>query len=427
VLNLSKRHGRSYDLVILGGGSAAFAAAIRTSEAGRTAALIERGTIGGTCVNVGCVPSKHLLVAGETYRNARENPFRSLRCTGEELDFHRAIRQKDEVVTRLRNEKYIDVLEGLDGIDLLRGSGIFTSQREVKVDGRKVPGRSFLIATGSWPWVPPIPGLKDVGYWTNVEGLEPDARPDSLMVIGGRALGLEFAQMYAHLGSEVTLLQRSDRIIPDEEPACSEALQAALTEEGVEIVTRAEPMKIHRENGGKAILAQVGGKRREFHADEILMATGRRPNTAGLNLTAIGVKVGRGGAVKVNREMRTTVPHIYAAGDVRGGQLLETTAAKEGFIAAENSLLRGHRKMDPGWHIPRAIFTSPQFAAVGYTEAEFLAKAGVCSCRTLPLDMVPKARIVGDSQGVVKMTIDPRSKRVVGVQMVFPDGRRSHP
>ncbi len=409
---------RDYDLVILGSGSAAFAAAIRASEAEKRVAMIERGTIGGTCVNVGCVPSKQLLVTGEFYRNAQENPFRALRCEGEALDFRNAIQQKDDIVLALRKDKYVDVVEELEGIDLIKGSGTFVSRNEVQVDGKRIKGKAFLVATGSNPWAPPVPGLKDVGYWTNVEGLSPKTQPDSLLVVGGRALGLEFAQMYAHFGTEVTLLQRSERIIPEEEPECSEALQRALEDEGIAILTRAEPREVRKENGNKVVVAKVAGNTKEFRADEILMATGRRPNTADLNLDKIGVGLGKSGEVRVDREMRTGVPRIFAAGDVRGGELLETTAAKEGFIAAGNALLSEHRKMDPEWQIPRAVFTSPQFAAVGYTEDEFSAKAKVCACRTLPMEVVPKAQIVGDTRGVIKMTIDPRNKRVMGVQIV---------
>ncbi len=415
---VGKMGSRAYDLVIIGGGSAAFAAAIRADELKKSVAMIERSEIGGTCVNVGCVPSKQLLVTGEFYRNARENPFSALRCERELLDFRKAIEQKDNIVLDLRKQKYIDVLEELEGVDLIEGRGTFASQREVQVDGRKVGGKAFLIATGSSPWVPPIPGLKDLAYWTNAEGLSPDSQPDSLIVIGGRALGLEFAQMYAQFGTDVTLLQRSDRIIPEEEPECSEALYEALAADGVTIITGAEPKEVREENGSKVVTTRVTGTTEDFRADELLMATGRRPNTVDLNLETVGVRTGNRGEIKVNREMRTNVPHILAAGDVRGGQFLETTAAKEGFIAAENALLGSNRRMDPPEQIPRAIFTSPQFAAVGYTEEEFSAEAGVCACRTLPMEVVPKAQIVGDTRGVIKMAIDPRTKRIVGVQIV---------
>ncbi|MFQ5870566.1 MAG: mercury(II) reductase [Candidatus Geothermarchaeales archaeon] len=409
---------QAYDIVILGGGSAAFAAAIRASELGKTAALIERGTIGGTCVNVGCVPSKHLLVTGEFYRQAQRNPFRGLKCEGEVLDFSKVIEQKNEVVSGLRRRKYIDVLEELDGVDHLQGSGAFLSDHEVKVDGRRVNGSAFLIATGSSPWAPPIRGLREAGYWTNVEGLSPGGQPESLLVIGGRALGLEFAQMYAAFGTEVTLLQRSERIIPEEELECSEALRVALEEEGVGILTGTQPKEVHKKNGRKVVVANVAGVTKHLEAEEILVATGRRPNTAELGLDRAGVKLGGRGEVKVSREMRTNVSHIYAAGDVRGGQLLETTAAKEGFIATGNALLDEKREMDPPEKVPRAIFTSPQFAAVGYTEERFSAVAGACACRTLPMEVVPKAQVIGDTQGVIKMTIDPRNKRIVGVQIV---------
>ncbi len=407
-----------YDLLILGGGSGAFSAAIRASELGMTAAMVERGTIGGTCVNVGCVPSKQLLVTAETYRNAQRNPFEGLHCEGETLDFPKVIEQKKAVVRDLRHRKYEDVLKELEGVDYIQGSGTIASPHEVKVNGRRLRGHSLLIATGSSPWVPAIPGLKRTGYWTNVEGLEPEQQPESLLVIGGRAQALEFAQMYAMLGTEVTLLQRSERIIPKEEPEASEALTAALEDDGVRILTQARPTEVRNEAGEKVVAAKVAGTTKEFRAEEILMATGRRPNTAELRLESIGVKLGKLGEVIVDREMRTSIPHIFAAGDVRGGENLETTAAKEGFIVAENALAEGHLKMDPPEKVPRAIFTSPQFAAVGYTEEEYSALRGMCACRTLPLDLVAKAQVVGDTRGMIKMGIDPESKVVVGVQIV---------
>ncbi|MFQ5919769.1 MAG: mercury(II) reductase [Thermoplasmata archaeon] len=408
----------TYDLLILGGGSAAFSAAIRASELGKTAAMIERGTIGGTCVNVGCVPSKQLLVTGKTFRTARRNPFEGLHCEGETLDFSGAVEQKEQVVRNLRHQKYEDVLAELEGVDYIQGSATFASPHEVKVNEDRLHGNSVLIAVGSRPWVPPIPGLKGVGYWTNVEGLSPDRQPESLLVIGGRAQGLEFAQMYAMLGSEVTLLQRSERIIPTEEPQAAEALTQALEEDGVRILTQAHPTEVWEKAGKKVVVARVAGKSEQFSADAILMATGRRPNTSELGLKRIGVDLGKEGKVIVDREMRTSVPHIYAAGDVRGGENLETTAAKEGFIVAENALAGGHRRMDLPEKVPRAIFTSPQFAAVGYTEEQYSALRGVCSCRTLPLDTVSKAQIVGDTSGMIKMTIDPETRVVVGVQIV---------
>ncbi|MFQ5553165.1 MAG: mercury(II) reductase [Thermoplasmata archaeon] len=406
-----------YDLVILGGGSAGFAAAIRASELGKSVALVHRGTIGGTCVNVGCVPTKHLLSVAETFREATANPFRSLRCEGERQDFRETVRQKNEVVQDLRKTKYEDVLAELEGVTHFDGIGVFASPHEVRVNNAKIRGRFFLLATGSSPWAPSIPGLNEGEFWTNVEGLSPQRRPDSLIVVGGRAQGLEFAQMYTRFGTEVTLLQRSSRILPTAEPEASEALHAALEEDGVAIRTEVEVRRV-RDNGEKVITATVGTKQEEFRAAALLMATGRRANTPDLNLKDAGVAMGEEGEVLVDPQMRTSVPHIFAAGDVRGGEMLETTAAKEGFLAAENALLDAGRPMDPPEMVPRAVFTDPQFASVGDTEASYSARRGVCSCRTIPMDLVSKARIIGDTRGLVKMTIDPETRVVVGVQIV---------
>ncbi len=406
-----------YDLVILGGGSAGFAAAIRASELKKTVAIVHEGAIGGTCVNVGCVPSKHLLAVGKTFRGATWNPFQSLRCEGEQFNLSAAVKQKDDLVRELRRSKYEDVLAGLGGVIHVDGRAFFSSAREVKVNGTTIRGRSFLIATGSSPWVPPLPGLEDHGYWTNVEGLSPTSQPESLLVVGGRAQGLEFAQMYARFGTEVTLLQRSPRIIPTAEPEASEALRQALEEEGIAIWTGAQLQRV-RADGEKVVVAVVDGEEKEFRAAELLMATGRRANTADLNLADAGVRIGGQGEVVVDPQMQTTAPHIFAAGDVRGGEMLETAAAKEGFLAAENALLGAGRAMDPPEVVPRAIFTDPQFAAVGYTEAEYSEMTGACSCRTIPMEVVAKAQIIGDTRGLVKMIIDPQSRVIVGVQIV---------
>ncbi len=406
-----------YDLVILGGGSAGFAAAIRASELKKTVTIVHEGTIGGTCVNVGCVPSKHLLTVAETFRAATSNPFQSLRCEGEQFDLSAAVKQKDDIVRDLRKSRYEDVLAGLEGVNHVDGRGSFSTAREVMVNGSTIRGQSFLIATGSSPWVPPIPGLEEHGYWTNVEGLSPTSQPESLLVVGGRAQGLEFAQMYARFGTEVTLLQRSQRILPTAEPEASEALRQALEEEGIAIWTGVQLQRV-RADGEKVVVAVVDEEEKEFRGAELLMATGRRANTADLNLEDAGVQTGGQGEVVVDPQMRTTAPHIFAAGDVRGGEMLETAAAKEGFLAAENALIDAGRAMDPPEVVPRAVFTDPQFAAVGYSEEEYSAMTGACSCRTIPMEIVPKARIIGDTRGLVKMTIDPQSRVIVGVQIV---------
>ena len=406
-----------FDLVILGSGSAAFAAAIKAGDHGAKTAMIERSTLGGTCVNVGCVPSKNLLRAGELRYYDSHREFPGIRPGRTTLEFNRIIEQKNRIVTGLRKEKYSDVLKSLPSTKLFRGNARFVSKTRVKVDGINVDGRRFIVATGSSPGIPSIPGIESVGYLTNVEALSLRNKPTSMVVLGGRALGLEFAQMYSHMGTKVTLLQRSDRIIPEEEPEISEALRQYLENEGIEIKTGVQVKRAYQTQGEKVVVANARGREFEARADELLLATGRDPNTDLLGLETVPVGLRNDGAVRVNREMHTTAPHVWAAGDVIGEPMLETIAAKEGATAAENALLGTHRKID-FLPVPRAVFTSPQVASVGLTEKQAHEHGYECTCRTIPMSKVPKAIVIRDMRGLVKMVADASTGRILGVHIL---------
>jgi mercuric reductase len=408
----------NYDLIIIGGGAAAFSAAIKANSYSVRTAMIERGTLGGTCVNVGCVPSKNLLAAGEQLRASRNPSYPSVKPCDAGFDFGQAIREKDKLVNVLRKQKYRDVLESLEHVCLIEGSAAFVSKNKVKVDGRMLTAKKFVIATGSSAFVPKFRGIENVKYLTNIEALSPEEKPSSMIVVGGRALGLEFAQMYSRFGTQITLLQRSDRIIPEHEPEISTGLHGYLAEEGIEVVTGVDVKEAWQKNSSKFVKASVNGKERTFEAEQLLMATGRKPNTADLHLENAGVKVRQDGAIIVNSEMRTSVPHVWAGGDVVGEPMLETLAAKEGATAAENALTGSHKKVDL-LSVPSAIFTSPQVASVGLTEKQMMQKYGYCSCRTLGMDKVPKALTVNDTKGLIKMAVDPKKKnRIVGVHIL---------
>ena len=406
-----------FDLVVLGSGSAAFAAAIKAADHGAKTAMIERSTLGGTCVNVGCVPSKNLLRAGELQYYDSHREFPGIRPGRTRLEFNRIIEQKNQIVRGLRKEKYSDVLRSLPSTKLFRGNARFVSKTRVKVDGINVDGKKFVVATGSSPRIPSIPGIENVGYLTNVEALSLKNKPASMVVLGGRALGLEFAQMFSHMGTRVTLLQRSDRIIPEEEPEISEALRQYLESEGIEIKTGVHVKRVYQTKGEKVIVATVKGREIEARGDELLLATGRDPNTNLLGLEIVPVGLRKDGAVKVNLEMRTTAPHVWAAGDVIGEPMLETIAAKEGAAAAENALLGTHRKID-FLPVPRAIFTSPQVASVGFTEKQAHEEGYECTCRTIPMSKVPKAIVIRDTRGLVKMVADASTGRILGVHIL---------
>lgn len=413
-----------YDLVILGQGSAAFAAAIKADELGVRTALIGKNRtkgalLGGTCVNVGCVPSKHLLTVGASYQDSYEGPFRAIRYGKTRLDFMKTIAEKDALVMKFRKQKYADVLESLQKVDYVEGEAAFTSANKVSAGGRTITGRKFLIATGARASVPQVKGLEGVGYLTNEEALNLHKLPGSIIVIGGRALGLEFAQMYAQFGTKVTMLQRGERILPEHEPEISAALRESLEAEGIRIHTGVRPEEVSRRAGRKVVRAAIGSASREFEAEELLFATGRTPNTDRLNASGAGAQLDDNGFVKVNDEMQTSAPNIWAAGDVIGEPMLETIAAKEGAVAVHNAFTDSRKRIDFS-QVPKAVFTSPEVASVGLTDAQANGQGIKCSCGILPLDLVPKARIIGDTRGLIKIVADTTSKRVVGVHVMAP-------
>lgn len=406
-----------YDLIILGSGATAFAAALKASELDVKVAMVERGTVGGTCVNVGCVPSKNLLRAAEMIYYRKHPNYDAIAVDNGKFSLKEIVEKKDELILSLRNSRYVNVLDSIPNISLIKGSASFVSKNEVKVNGKKLYGKKFIIATGSSPNIPPIQGINDADYLTNVEALSLKEVPDSMIVLGGGPLGLEFAQMYAHFGTKVILLQRSSRIAPKEESEISEALRQYLEEEGITIYTNAQASNVRKKGDAKIIRFNVNGDVREIEAEQLLVATGRTPNTADLHLENAGVKVRQDGAVIVNSEMRTSSPHIWAGGDVIGMPMLETIAAKEGAIAAENTLKNAGKKID-FLSIPHAIFTSPQVASVGLTEVQMTEKMKVCSCRTLPMSDVPKAKVVHEERGLIKMAVHPKTGRIFGVHIL---------
>jgi len=322
-----------YDLIILGQGSAAFAAAIKANDLGVKTAMIggnaTPGTlIGGTCVNVGCMPSKNLITVGTLFYYASNNSFEGIKYEKGKVDFKKIIEQKDKMVEKFRKEKYADVVENLKNVTYINGKGKFVSKDEIEVNSQIFKGKKFIIAVGARTNIIPVKGIENIDYLTNEEILGLKELPESLCVVGGRALGLEFAQMFAHFGTKVTVLQRSDRILPEHEPEISVALKQYLEEEGITIYTGTKIDNVSKKGKNKVISFSANGKTKEIECEQLLFATGRRPNTDGLGLEKAGVKTDEKGFVTVNNGMQTSAEHVFAAGDVIGEPMLETIAAK---------------------------------------------------------------------------------------------------
>jgi mercuric reductase len=406
----------SFDLAIVGSGSAAFSAAIRASELGARVAMVERGTVGGTCVNVGCVPSKVELAAAAQHNRAGHNRFPGVVTSADGVDLDGIVAGKDEIVRSLRQERYLDLVEHY-GFELVRGTARFVDSDTLLVDGQPLPADRYLLATGASPAVPPIDGLAEAGFFTSTSALELTELPKRLAVVGGNYVGVELAQLFARLGSEVTVLELLDRIAPFEEPEASTVLEDAFADEGITVVTGARVGRVSREASGTVAHATVDGNEQRYSVDEILVATGRRANTELLALDRAGVGTTDQGQVAVDPTLRTTNPRVFAAGDVTAAPQFVYVAAAMGAAAAENALLNGERTIDYS-AVPRITFTNPQIAAVGLTDAQAKAEGIDCSCRTLPLDYVPRALVERDTRGMAKLVVERATRRVVGATIV---------
>lgn len=398
-----------YDLAIIGSGGAAFAAAIRASTLGARVAVIERGEIGGTCVNVGCVPSKTLLAAADAFHHASAHPFDGVPTSSGTADLRALVAQKDELVAGLRKAKYLDLAPEY-GFELLHGQASFAGDDRLAVDGREVRARAYLVATGAEPAVPDIAGLRDGGYLTSTTAMELDEVPRRLVTIGGGFVGMEQGQLFSRLGAEVTIV---GRLAPQAEPEMAAWIGRAFADEGIRVVP--ERVASVERDGDTTVVVTDRGTRIE--TDAILVASGRSPRVADLDLATAGVSLDERGFVAVDGELRTSNPRVFAAGDVAGGPQFVYTAAAQGNVAAENAVTESHRTMDY-LGVPSVVFTSPSLASAGLTEAEALAAGHACDCRVLELADVPRAVVNRDTRGAVKLVVDADSRKVIGVHAV---------
>ena len=411
---------RPLRIAVIGSGGAAMAAALRAVDQGAQVTLIERGVVGGTCVNVGCVPSKIMIRAAHIAHLRRESPFDDgIAASSPAILRDRLLAQQQGRVEELRHAKYEGILADTPSVTVLHGEARFQDDRRLIVrlnDGaeREVAFDRCLIATGAGPAAPPIPGLSETPYWTSTEALASETLPRRLAVIGSSVVAVELAQAFARLGSQVTILARSTLFFR-EDPAIGEAVTAAFRAEGIEVLEHTQASSVAYSDG-EFVLAVGDG---ELRANKLLIATGRTPNTRDLALEAAGVAVNAQGGVVVDSAMRTSAPHIYAAGDCTDQPQFVYVAAAAGTRAAIN-MTGGDAVLDLAT-MPAVVFTDPQVATVGYSEAEAHHEGIETNSRLLTLDNVPRALANFDTRGFIKLVAEAGSGRLIGVQAVTPD------
>ncbi len=404
-------------IAVIGSGGAAMACAIKAADAGARVTVIERGTLGGTCVNIGCVPSKVMIRSAEIARTRGTSPFDDgITAQAPRLDRAVLVARQQGLVDSLRGAKYEDVPAGFSNIEVIHGEARFRDRttlvvRETKGCQTEVPFDHVLVATGARPAVPDIPGLADTPFWTSTEALVAPEIPPRLLVLGASVVAAELAQAFQRLGSQVTMLARST-LLSREDPLIGSTIQAVFEEEGMEVLTQTVVHSVAYDGAVFTVETNHGTRQ----AEHLLVATGRTPNTAALGLEEVGVATTGDGAIVVDDRLATNVPGIWSAGDCTTMPQYVYVAAAGGTRAATN-MLGGDARLDLTT-MPAVVFTHPDVATVGLDEATAGRQGIDTVTRTLTLDNVPRALVNFDHRGFIKIVAEAGSLRILGVQAV---------
>jgi pyruvate/2-oxoglutarate dehydrogenase complex dihydrolipoamide dehydrogenase (E3) component len=413
--------GAAYDLIVIGAGAAGSTAASEARGQGARVAMVEQWKVGGTCLNAGCDPTKALVRAAHALHEARHANRFGVTVADARADW-------PAVIDRV--ERVIDTIRGGDGdrniremgIDLRKGHARLRAPGVVEVGGDVLRGEAVILATGARAWVPPVPGLLDTGFITNVEAVTIPVLPRSLVIFGAGTIAMEFAQVFARFGVEVTVLGRNARLLPREEPELAAMLREFLTGEGVRIETGVTVERVECLSEGKRITVLRGDTRFDVVADEILVAAGRTPNVNDLGLDAVDVVYGEAGIV-VDATLQTTAPGIWAAGDcVAGAPRYTSLADHQARVAAHNALGGMPPREAATGVVPWAIFTDPELGRVGFTEEAARQSGLVVRAETVPMRDLARAVITGETAGAVKLVAEAGTGRLVGGSVLATGG-----
>lgn len=409
---------KDFDLIIIGGGSAASSASATAAEMGLSVLMVNAGLdIGGTCVNVGCVPSKHLIRNAEQIHKAQHSPFSGVSSANPKVDYKAIIRQKKELVASLLKKKYLDVVSKLETVEVLEGWASFVDAHTIEVNGKHYKGIKFLLATGATTNVPEIKGLKEVGYPTNESLFDLEEQPKHLIVLGAGYIALEIAQAYNRFGTKVTILHRSERILRAQTADITDELTTHLSNEGIDIRTNILVEKLEKDGESIRAITNEG----MFEASHMLVATGARANTFNMHIEKTGVSFLPSRHIMVNEKQETNISHIYAAGDCTNTPAFVYTAAKEGKVAVLNAFKSTGEKVDYT-ALPWVVFTDPQVAGAGLDE-QGAEQAGIpYETSTIPLSEVPRAQAALDTRGFIKLIRNIENDQLIGGRIIAPEG-----
>ncbi len=404
-----------YDAAVIGAGPGGYVAAIRLAQEGKKVCIIEKEYFGGTCLNVGCIPTKTLLksiAVLDKIKEAGEFGIKGLDKAKPELDLEAVQKRKTKVVKSLTGG--VEGLMKANKIETIKGTASLVNKNAIKIGSKEITARDIIIATGSVSMQLPIVIAKDANVITSTEALDMKKAPADIVIIGGGVIGVEFAYVYSSVGSKVTIIELLDRILPMVDEEVSAEVTKMLKNKGIDIITSAKVEKIDKDK----VHYDLGGKKLSVKSSQVLMSVGRKPNTDGLNLEGAGVKLERG-AVVTDEFMRTNIPNIYAIGDVNGKSMLAHTASAEGMVAVDNICGRESKmKYDA---IPSCIYVQPEIAAVGLTEKQAKEKYGEIRVGKFPVVANGKAMVEGETGGMIKIITDARLGEILGAHIYAVD------
>mgnify|MGYP003664913793 CR=1 FL=1 len=413
-----------FDLIIIGGGSAAFSAAIKAESLGLTTLMVNGGLdFGGTCVNVGCVPSKNLIRAAETVYHTKHSNFKGIKPKGADIDFAQIIKDKKELVATLQQQKYMDVVSDFKNLTMLEGWAKFKDNKTIEVNGKEYKALKFIIATGATTNIPNIEGLNEIDYLTNVSLFDLEEKPESLTIMGAGYIGLEIAMAYNRLGVNVRIIEFTDRVLRTQTPDISEALEIQMRKEGIDILPNFRAVKFERQGHETIIHCKCpdGSFTKIVEKGRVVIATGTKPNTDKLGLHNIGLTLTESGHIAVSEKMETNLPNVYAVGDVANTPAFVYTAAFEGKIAIENAFMGVENKADYS-SLPWVVFTDPQVAGAGLDEAQAEVQNIPFEVSKLELKDVPRAIAANDTRGFIKLIRNTETDKLIGARVVAPEG-----
>lgn len=409
----------NFDDIVLGGGKGGKSLAMALGPAGHKVALIERGQIGGTCINVACIPTKTLVATAKLFDQIQHSRHFGISISDAGPSLLTAIERKRRIVKGMVDTHW-KLFSSTPNMELIIGTGKFVGPRQIEVtmengDRRLLTAKRIYINTGSRTTVPKIPGLAEVPYLTSTSIMELNVLPEHLVIIGGGYIALEFAQIFQRLGSNVTVLLRGDRFLPMEDEDIAEGVKQILEEDGIVFRSNAQTQSIKRKRDGEIEIA-IGGD--EIVAcSHVMVAIGRSPNTENLNLDATGVTLDERGNIKVNERLMTEAENIWALGDCNGGPLF-THVSWDDFRIVRDNVLHGANRTTAGRLVPYTLFIDPELGRVGLTEEQARKKGFDVLVAKIPASKVPRANTSGETKGILKAVVDKKTNQILGCSLL---------